>query len=451
MLPSGGSLAVNSNQPSNGGEGTPDENMQAKPGTARSSYSVFRSAGLFAGSNLVTMVLGIGGGVLTSRFVDPAVLGQYNAIGLVVGYAPFLHMGVDNGLNRDLPYTLGRGDTKQAFKLAAAAQWWSMLVAIGASVALIFVGFWQAAAGRLDLAVGWWSFGVVVFAALFGQGYLNALFRTSGDFATLARVNLIGSVIALLLVSLVWWFDWWGLCLRGVAVAAVGLALLWASRPIKVLSAFDVSTLLKLAKTGLPIMAVGQAFMWWTTLNSTLVLKYVGTEGLGLYSIANLAGPAVLILSSAFGQVIYPRMSEEFGQSGKAVELVRLAVGPTFVNIAVTGFAVIAAWFALPFFVELVLPKYTGGIEAAQWAVAAAGVMAMAPINNIFNVMKKQGRYGLAIVSGILAYIAVLLQLVSDGIDLVDFSQAFLAGRVVFLALCFVLIGHLVWSDERCA
>lgn len=425
----------------------------AQPGQAppvsRSTPSVIRAAGLFAGSNLVTMALRIVGGVLTSRFVDPVVLGQYNGIGLVNGYAPFLQAGVSNGLNRDLPYTLGMGDTARAQGLAAAAQWWSLCVAVVASGALALVGIWQVMLGRFDLAAGWWSFSIVVFGTLFGQGYLNALFRTSGDFGVLARVHLIGGVFALALVVLVWWLEWWGLCLRGLLVAAIGLALLWRARPLRVMPTYDSSVLLSLARTGLPIMAVGQAYMWWSTLNSTLVLRYAGTEGLGLYAIANLAGPAVLLLTGAFGQVIYPRMSEEFGRSGRVRDLVRLSLGPTVVSVAATSVAVTAAWFILPAFVELVLPKYTAGIGAAQWAVVAAGLMAIAPVNNVFNVVKKQGRYGAAILFGIGVYVASLQFLMRGGVDLIDFPCALLVGRVAFLVACGAMIIEMMVSERK--
>ena len=408
-----------------------------------------RSAGLFAGSNLITMVLRIVGGVLTSRFVDPSVLGQYNGIGLVNGYAPFLQAGVSSGLNRDLPYALGKGDTDHAHMLAAVAQSWSLIIATVASGSLVLVGGWQYLAGRLDLAVGWWSFSIVVFGTLFGQGYLNALFRTSGDFVTLARIHLIGGVSALALVALVWWLGWWGLCLRGLAVAVIGLALLWRARPLKVISTFDRSALMSLARTGLPIMAVGQAYLWWSTLNSTLVLRYAGAEGLGFYAIANLAGPAVLLLSGAFGQVVYPRMSEELGRSGRMRDLVRLALEPTLVSVAATSVAVTAAWFLLPPFVEIVLPKYTSGIGAAQWAVLAAGVMAFAPVNNVFNVVKKQGRYGAAILLGIGVYIAILHYLMRGGVDLVDFPRALLVGRLAFLGVTGTMIVEMVISQEK--
>ena len=70
-------------------------------------------------------VLRMLGGILQGRCVPPAVLGLFNGLGLVVGYAPFLQIGISNGLNRELPYFVGKGDQQRVKELAAAAQAWA--------------------------------------------------------------------------------------------------------------------------------------------------------------------------------------------------------------------------------------------------------------------------------------------------------------------------------------
>ena len=411
--------------------------------------SLRKVVSFFAASSFVTTILRLVGGVLTTRFIDPSILGQYNAIGLVQGYAPFFQLGIANGLTRDLPYYLGKGEKDRAEQLVAAAQWWTILISSITGVVLFVIGLYQAIVGRWDLAFGWWSYIVIVFFAIFGQLYLRALFRTGGDFIRLANINMMSGTFALLLVSVVWWLGWWGLCLRGLGVAILGLALMWCLRPIRVKPKMDFHALLALAKTGFPIFAVGQFMAWWSTLNATMVLTYAGKKGLGLYALANLAGPTVFLLPKALNSVIYPRMSSSFGKSGTVQSLVKMTIKPMMVTIATCFTAVIIGWFTMPFVVRHVLPKYIDGISAAQWALLSAGVMAFATVNNVFPVVKRQGRYGFAIGGGMLAYIGALQLMLRDGVDLVDFPIALLIGRSIFMLICYGLIAHLLICERR--
>jgi len=414
-----------------------------------SAFSLIRVSTIFATGNLLATAFRLIGGVLISRLVEPSVLGLFNGIGLVCGYAPFLQAGVANGLNRELPYLVGKGERNRAADLASVAQWWLLLTAgVGVS-ALMAVAGWRLAQGNYQLALGWVSFTIPVFGALYGQFYLRILYVTHGRFVRLSFITVLVSGAGVVTVVFVWWLGFEGLCIRGILVAALMLALLWKWRSLTVRPRWRWPDFRLLATTGVPIFLVGQLAAWWPVLNSTLVLKYAGVEGLGLYALANMAGPIVALLPKAMAQVVYPKMSEEYGRTGRLRPLVRMAVGPTLVTVAATLVAVTVGWVLIPPVVRLILPKYVGGIDAAQWALIATAVMAFSPVNNIFNVVKKQGRYGAAIVVGILVYCGVLQLLIRDGVSLEAFPQAMVVGRVAFMSLCYLLIAWMAWSETK--
>ena len=70
--------------------------------------------GALAGGNLLAMALRMGGGLIQARLVDPAVLGYFASFALVLGYAPFLQLGIFNGLNREFPLFIGKGNPAHA-------------------------------------------------------------------------------------------------------------------------------------------------------------------------------------------------------------------------------------------------------------------------------------------------------------------------------------------------
>ena len=100
--------------------------------------------GSLAVGNYVALGLRMIGGVLQGRFVAPATLGLFAGIGLVMSYAPFLQLGILNGLNRELPYFIGKGDRQRVNELAAAA--WPGLCSSA--------GWWAGAAGCGGVAIG---------------------------------------------------------------------------------------------------------------------------------------------------------------------------------------------------------------------------------------------------------------------------------------------------------
>lgn len=378
------------------------------------------------------------GGFLTARATLPAVLGLFNGIGLVKGYAPFLLLGITNGLNRELPYYVGKGDLARVRELAASAQAWAVLLGSLVAVGLFGVAVWQMMLQQWALAAGWATNAVTVFFLFYGQHYLQVTYRTRGDFARLAMLNVVQSVVLLAGVALVWWLAFYGLCLRVLLAGAVQMFLLWHWRPVKVAPAWKVRQLVHLLKIGLPIFAVGQTYAYWTTLNATLVLHYMGTHGLGLYSLVLMANTTLLLLPMALSQILYPQMAEHFGRTGDIRAVVKLTIRPMVFSLIAVVPLVGIGWWLLPRLVNLFLPKYTEAIPAAQWSLLGPTVLCLAPVNNIFNVVRRQGLYAMAILLGIAVYYGCLRWLVREGPFLAAFPQAMLAGRLVFIIACYV-------------
>ena len=384
-----------------------------------------------------------------ARAVAPASLGLFNGLGLALGYLPFLQLGVLNGLNRELPFFVGQGKLDRVRQLAAAAQAWALIAASVSAAALLSLSGWYALRGDWRLAAGWVANAVAAVVLFYGQAYLQVTFRTRGDFAKLSIINVIYNAWGLLLVPLAWVLDFFGLCLRNVLVGLVNLALLWRWRPVKVRPAWHTASFWHLFKVGAPIFGVGQLYAWWTVLESTLVLKYEGTVGLGLYQPALLVGTAISLLSDAVTQITYPRMAEQFGRTGSLHDLLVMIRKPVLLLSLASVPVIGIVWVALPSLIQLVLPRYVEGIEAAQWLLLATFVRSLVPAVNVLVVVKRLDLYAVAIGLGIAAYVAAVIVLRQNSAGLVGFAQATLLGRAVFIVACYALIGYLARREGR--
>ena len=415
-----------------------------EPTAGGSRRSVLFLAGSLSGGNLVAMAMRLAGGILLGRLVAPGTLGLFAGIGLVLGYTSIAQMGVLNGVNRELPYHIGRGNVARAHELAAAGQAWALASGGVVSVCLLAVAAWQLVQGDLQQAAGWATNAILAMFSFYGNnGYLSITFRTSSEFVRLARVNVVEAAASIAALILVAAFGFYGLCLRVIVAGATSTALLFRWRPVRVRPHWSRSNLRHLFLIGAPIYAVGQVHGLWTSvINSTLVLNFTGTEGMGLYAMVALGITALEVVPAALAQVLYPRMAQEYGAGRDTRHLVRISIKPILATSA--GLAVVAAvgWFAVEPAVRFLIPQYVGAVPAMQWSLLLPVVSSFQPLVSVFNVVGRQDMYLAAVGCGIAAYVVALLVLRPDA-NLTAFPQAMLVGRTVFTIVSYLLVVRL--------
>ena len=199
---------------------------------------------------------------------------------------------------------------------------------------------------------------------------------------------------------------------------------------------------------GLPIFGVGELYMYWTTLEGTLVLKYLGTTGMGLYAMVVVAGSTIELVPLAVSQVLYPRMAQEFGRTGQIRGLLRPTLKPMFLAAAGVTPLIVLGWFLAGPLTRLIVPNYLAAVPAMRWSLLPPLVACFLPINNVYNVVRRQGLYAVAIVCGMSAYVGSLLWLARGGVSLVAFPQAMLVGRIVYVLAAYLFL-YLVVKQFR--
>ena len=282
----------------------------------------------------------------------------------------------------------------------------------------------------------------------YGTTYLQVTYRTGHDFARLAMVNVVQNAVALALVALVAVLSFYGLCLRAAISGAIGTILLHYWRPVRVAPRWNFAHWKHLLLVGAPIFGVGQLYAWWTVLDSTLVLCFLGETGMGLYAMVVMAVGTFDLLPLSVSQVLYPRMAEQYGRTERLDGLVRMTVKPVLLTAAGMVPIIVAGWWLVGPAVRVLVPRYEDAVPAMQWGLLVSMVSSFSPINNVFNVIKRQELYVVAILVGMGAYMVSVLWLVIVHADLTDFPKAMLLGRVVFMVLCYALLAKLVRSPR---
>jgi O-antigen/teichoic acid export membrane protein len=108
-----------------------------------------------------------------------------------------------------------------------------------------------------------------------------------------------------------------------------------------------------------------------TSIDRTVILEKLSEEQLGFYGIAFIVITFLTGVAGVPNAVLYPRLSERFGETGRAADLAPMVLEP--IRTLGIGFAALTGTgcLLLPPLVRLFLPKFIPGIFAAQIAMFA--------------------------------------------------------------------------------
>ena len=318
----------------------------------------FRTLSVFAGGNLFVAVLGGLGGLLQARWIAPEVFGEFRKYGILTSYFYIGLVLVHDGLARQFPYLLGKGNKTEALKVAACAKGWYLFLSWCFSLVFAGLTFASAMKGDFRSAVGWGVQVPCIWAAIYGL-YLGVMYRTSSDFQRLSYNNIISSVFGFIALVIVKVWGYWGLAARLILQNVVSLYVNRRYLPVKVKASFDLPRFVALAKISLPLSIPG--YIHTSCLGASLsliVLKYCGQADLGIYGIALTFQGMAMTFTAALNQIFITKMTCKFGETENVLSCLKYAKLPTILSVsAATGLALGLCLLIGPF-IRVLLPKY---------------------------------------------------------------------------------------------
>jgi O-antigen/teichoic acid export membrane protein len=406
---------------------------------------------VFSG-NFLASVIAFVGSILQARLIAPSDLGIIRLVAIPLGYMAWLHLGVYDGIIRELPYWVGKRETVRAHKYASVAQGWNLFVGCAAASVFAFLAIRSILRGEYAMAAAWATQVLTAVNTFYGDLYLAATYRMGVDFARLAWFRTAQAFASLVLVLLIPLLHFYGVCLRSALGTALGLGLMHHYRPLRVRPTWSTTDFLHLVRVGLPSSFVGYLFSaLWVTVEATLVFTNFGSHGLGLYSIAQAAITAMTILPEAMCYYYWPRMSEQYGRTENLADAVQMTYAPVLLMLLASLPAVLVVWVLCGPMVTLALPGYVGAIPLLKWGSLVAASRFLAPPLFSLFVVKKQHFYGIAGASGFAAYYAVIHWAMPNGAAIEIFPQAMVVGRVTMAVVGYAILWRLVRTEQTIA
>lgn len=314
------------------------------------SYSIVSSCKSFA-----TMAVGL----LIMRWLEPKELGLWNAVSIFQAYIPFFQLGIQSGLNRDLPVLLGKNNISRALELVSNAKAYAYTISIFFIFLGIIISIILAVLGRETSFIA----GIMTMAIMAASSsitlHLVATFRSAKAFDKLTQVYAIDTVLILSLIVFIYLYHYYGILIYNIIQSIVYALLMLYYAPYKNLKPnIQKSTLLYLCKQGVYLMSFIQIRQAAQSIPRWMILFFGGITKLGLFSPAMAVNGLMNMLPGQIAQFLHPQLGYKYGKTGNAKDL-----WPYVTKIAIL-FPVLSlplcvtVWFCAPWLLETFFPKY---------------------------------------------------------------------------------------------
>lgn len=389
----------------------------------------------FSTASALTSLAGMVAGLVIIAWVPPEEMGVWKSLLIIQSYVVVVQGGISHGLNRELPFRIGAGDTDSVRRLAATAQSYSLAI-----VVLLFLG------GLLSLAIFQdpmirYALPAVFFAASTGTyvNYLSVTFRADQEFETLAKIQAAMAAVNIATLVVVNALGYFGIPLRLIVIGAINALLLHLFRPISVPLSFRWQDFLTLMKVGVPLFAVGWAIQVAVTFPNTILLFEAGTDVVGKFAPALAVFGVMRLVPKSISQYVYAKMSFRLGATGDLKALWAYAWKSSLGVLLLSVPVVIAVALAFPYLVRWFYPKYVDCISSAVWVAVAGGFFGAQLFSSALNSMKAWRWIVLFTVVRVMLSFVVPYVLVKVLPEAVGIMVAVGVGYAVAAALSFVV------------
>lgn len=337
---------------------------------------------LVSGVGLVCQALGTVTAVGLRMALNPAQMGVWQTVKMILSYVNYANLGVSKGAARQWAIARGQGAPQ------AAEEGLHVAFTVNTLSSLLYAGVVLLAGA----AVVWagdssaeWIGGMAVAALLAAlQRHVTfhiTLLRTAQQFGVTSRLALMEAGLTLLVA--VWaarQFGLWGLYGATLVVMLAAWGYVEHARVVRLRWAWNGQQMRRLVKIGMPILLSGLIHGLLRSVDKWTILALLpeGTAQLGCYSAAVMVFAALEGLGNSMATVFLPRYGEKYGQVGRRREAAQLAARTSELQAVLVGMAALGAWWVARPVLGYLLPAYRPGLEALRWLLPGAMALCLA-------------------------------------------------------------------------
>lgn len=328
--------------------------------------NIIKAFFIYGAGNYVSQAFGMLSGFLMRIFLAPYYMGLWQGFSIIKSYASYMNLGVSKAATREIPYFRGKKYYEKADRLKNTGFSFSMIAASFVALGCVLYAFIEKDTLNPYVFWGFITIGLVVMLERL-ESYVVTILRAKRMFFPESLGKALNSILnIILIIILVRNFKLYGLYFSNIIVYLFSIVMLFLLSKEHFSFVLRKEELKNLIKVGVPLVMMGFMFMNLINVDKLVILKMLGPEKLGLYSIAIMAGNLIYDLSNIASIILYPRFQEMYGRSEeKKMVYARMlkVIGTLWLPCLLL---VTAGSIILPYVIRSVIPKYIGGIAAMQ-------------------------------------------------------------------------------------
>lgn len=343
----------------------------------------------YVGATIISAAIRFLYSIFIKAHIGPLEYGIYSTCLLLQTYITYAQLGSLNAFNRDYPQLIGAGD-KNLAKSYRNTTFTFLLIMFGIATLVISV-FLMVIKEKTDTR---YIYGMILCAFIAGitviENFLASRVRIDGGFVYTSFVIIAESSSIVAGFLLIQKIGYYALYFVTISSMLIGVCLYYKQGISDLAISIDKMLLRTIIFSGIPLLINN---LIWTVIDSIdkfIILAFISTEELGLYSIAQMTFSYMVLIPNAMSQLFYVRMGKVYGATNNTDELNQSATKYTLILAVVISFIVICAYFMMESLVIWIMPKYTDGVRAAQILMLGLAIYAPTMVNsNILTILKK--------------------------------------------------------------
>lgn len=306
-------------------------------------------------SSVLTMIVGF----LNMRWLGPELLGIWQSLNIIVSYMPIVQLGIQSGLNLELPIALGQKDEKKAMKLVSVGLKYARVLSLFLTVvAIAVITFLYFRGTEIKTLTGAVAVAIIIITSCYKLHYI-ATYRSANAFDRLTNIYWVEIVVTAVLVYFIYKYQYFGLLIFQVVKDLVHTFLLWYFAPYRhVKPVFEKVSFNILLKRGIFMTVINEVKGVIESMPRVMLLWLGGVVQVGIFNPALTIGHVMNLIPNQISQFLHPQLGYKYGETKCAKDNWRyLRTLYIYAPLCILPFAVIG-WFIMPPLLEYVFPKY---------------------------------------------------------------------------------------------
>ena len=304
---------------------------------------------------------------VTYRYITPEYLGIWATFTTFSTLATFLRLGIVNGMNRELPYYLGKGDKQAAYSYAETTLSYTLFtVIILILTGIVALSTWNFAQYGI-LCSSYRNAAIVFFLSIAIEpykAYVSGTFRTNNSFDQLSKIQIICAIVRIPTLGFVIWLGYNGFLIREAILFVLEGLLLHFKRPLpEIKPIFNWNVFKKLFQIGFNIFLVSYLSSFVDTFPRLFLIHEGTTTELGLFSPVLMLISIVYLIPGTLSNYLYPKFSFAYGNGVDKLYFWKRTI---FLVLISTGIGILFS-IVMYFIIDYIIPFFPKYIESVPY------------------------------------------------------------------------------------